>query len=146
MSESFNTVCPHCGQVNRLPREKSPRQAVCGACKEPLFSGAPIDVDGARFRRHLERDDLPLVVDFWAPWCGPCRSMAPAFAQVASTIEPRARFLKVNVDVEQGLAASLGVQGIPALFVFAQGKVVAQQAGAMPATSLQTWVDRALLR
>ncbi len=146
MSDNFNTVCPHCGQVNRVARDRPARLATCGACKNPLFSGAPVDVDDARFRRHLERDGVPLVVDFWAPWCGPCRSMAPAFAQAAQATEPRARFLKVNVDLHQGLAASLGVQGIPALFIFANGEVVARQAGAMPAATLQTWVERALPR
>jgi thioredoxin 2 len=137
MSEDVHVVCPRCGQVNRIAAHKPARKAKCGACASELFSGRPVDVDSRRFQRHLERDSIPIVVDFWAPWCGPCRAMAPAFSQVADSTEPRARFLNVNVDTEQELAARLAVQGVPALFVFTNGKVAARQAGAMNATQLQ---------
>jgi thioredoxin 2 len=101
-----------------------------------------MEVDEARFKHHVERDGVPVVVDFWAAWCGPCRSMAPAFEQVAAELEPAARFLKVDVDSNKALAAQLGVQGIPALFVYRNGEVVGRQAGAMGAAELRNWVKR----
>jgi thioredoxin 2 len=142
MSESFHVVCPHCDAVNRIPRGRPAAQAVCGSCKGKLFEGRPIELDGKRFQRHAERSDIPLIADFWAPWCGPCRAMAPILERAAQELEPRARFVKVNVDDEPELASRLGVQGIPALFALKKGIVVARQAGLADLGTLQGWVGR----
>jgi thioredoxin 2 len=115
--------------VNRVPSDRPATEAVCGACKAQLFPGHPIALTGATFDRHLERTDAPVVVDFWAPWCGPCRAMAPIFERAAKELEPRARFAKVNVDEEPAISARYGIRGIPTLIVFDHGKVVKQHAG-----------------
>jgi thioredoxin 2 len=140
MSDTFHIVCPSCDSVNRLPRSKPARAAKCGRCGASLFSGKPIELGGQRFKRHVSRNDIPVVVDFWAPWCGPCRSMAPVFEQAARELEPAARFVKVNVDDEPGLATEFGIQGIPALFVFRNGRVASRQAGLMDQASLRRWI------
>jgi thioredoxin 2 len=129
MSETVQVVCPRCDATNRLPAERDARAAKCGRCKSALFSGKPVDLSGSRFGKHLSSSDLPLIVDFWASWCGPCKSMAPVFEKAAQTLEPRARFIKIDVDAEPELAQQLGVRGIPALFLFKEGKVAEHHAG-----------------
>jgi thioredoxin 2 len=140
MTKSLHVVCPRCDAINRVPQERPASQAVCGSCKAKLFEGNPIELDGARFQRHTERSDIPVIADFWAPWCGPCQAMAPIFERAAKELEPKARFVKVNVDNEPALAGRLGVQGIPALFVLKKGAVVARQAGLASLSTLQNWV------
>ena len=137
-----HVVCPHCDSVNRLPAAKDARAAKCGKCGRPLFSGEPAAASAAGFQKQIERSDIPVVVDFWATWCGPCRMMAPAYAQVASEMEPRMRFLKVDTEAEQALAARYQIRSIPTLMVFRGGKVVAQQAGAMDAGRLKAWLGQ----
>jgi thioredoxin 2 len=106
-------VCPHCDAVNRVLSERLTDAPVCGSCKQPLFLGSPLEVTEAQFKSQLAHTEVPVIVDFWAPWCAPCRSMAPTFERAAAAVEPRARFLKVNTDNEQALAGSLDVRGNP---------------------------------
>ena len=144
MTQAVHVVCPHCDAVNRVPAERLGEEAKCGKCREPLFAGAPLALDEGRFAKHLGRGDLPLVVDFWAPWCAPCRAMAPAFEAVARRIEPRARLIKVNTEEAQALAGLHGIRSIPTLVVFRGGREVARTSGAMDAAALENWIRRSL--
>jgi thioredoxin 2 len=142
MAETLHIVCPHCDAVNRVPAGKLAGGPNCGRCHKALFTGAPVALDEARFVKHVGASDLPIIADFWAAWCGPCRAMAPVFERAAASLEPKARFVKVDVDANPGLAGRLGVQGIPALFAFQGGKVVAHQAGVANAALFAEWADR----
>lgn len=138
-SATLNIVCPHCDTANRVPRERLAERPSCGACKAPLFDAHPVELGGAAFRRHVASSDLPLIVDFWAPWCAPCRAMAPVFERAARALEPHARFAKVNTDEEQELARSLDIRGIPTLAIFKGGKEVARTAGVMDEARFVAW-------
>jgi thioredoxin 2 len=140
MSESKIIVCPHCHAPNRVPVERLAEGGTCGKCKSALFLGEPLELNAASFDQHVGRSDIPVVVDFWAPWCGPCRSMAPAFAQAARELEPQFRLVKVNTEEEQALGARFGIRSIPTLAVFRGGREVARQAGAMDAANLKRWI------
>lgn len=133
-------VCPHCTAINRVPADRPAKKAKCGGCHKALFEGKPVAVSAAGFATHVQRNDIPVVADFWAAWCGPCRAMAPAFERAAGEMEPQVRFLKVDTDAEQGLAAQYNIRSIPTLLLFRGGKVVAQRAGASDAASLQAWI------
>lgn len=135
----MHVVCPHCDTVNRIPDGKPAGRGKCGRCGRALFGGYPLALTSERFRTHAEKGDLPLLVDFWAPWCGPCRAMAPAFEQAAGTLEPRVRLVKVNTDEEQRLAAAFGIQSVPTLALIHKGREIARTAGTMPAATLVQW-------
>jgi thioredoxin 2 len=134
-----NAVCPACGTVNRIAEDRA-AEALCGKCGQPIFDGHPIEVSDASAERHLTRSDVPVVLDFWAPWCAPCRAMAPVFEAAAQALEPRFRLLKVNTDEEQGLAARFDIRAIPTFVIVRNGKEVARTAGAMQPARFIEWV------
>ncbi len=140
MNGSSIVVCPDCQAVNRIPSARLEDGPKCGKCKQPLFSGRPIALGDRTFDRHLNRSDLPLVVDFWAPWCGPCKMMAPYFEQAAAELEPRVRFGKVNTDENPMLAQRYGISSIPTTAVFKNGREVVRQPGAMNLQQLMQWL------
>ena len=142
MADVYQIVCPRCAATNRLPVERDPDTAKCGACHVALFNGQPAEVDTAVLERHLRGNDIPVLLDVWAPWCGPCRSMAPAFARAAMLLEPGIRLLKLNADTAPDMTARLQVQGIPALLLFHRGEVLARTAGAMNANHIVAWARR----
>ena len=139
MSETFQLVCGHCGQINRLPAGRAPTQGKCGKCHAPLFSGHPIEVDQAAFERHVAHSDLPLLVDVWAPWCGPCRAMAPMFARAAEALEPRVQLLKLNSDEAPEISAKFGISGIPTRLLLQKGRELARISGAMDSQRIVAW-------
>jgi thioredoxin 2 len=140
VTDTLHIVCPHCGSVNRVPSVRLAERPNCGQCHALLFTGCPITLTAVNFDRHASRGDIPLVVDFWAPWCGPCRTMAPAFEQAARMLEPQVRLAKVNTEEEQGLAARFGIVSIPTLMIFRAGQQVARQSGAFGLQDIVRWV------
>lgn len=142
MSAVTHVVCPHCDGVNRVPAARLSEHPRCGTCHQPLFSGSPLELDAGRFRCHVESSDLPVLVDFWAPWCEPCRAMAPVFAQAAAQYDTRLRLAKVNTEAQPGLAGQYGIRSIPTLVLFRQGREIDRVSGALPAAQLTAWIQR----
>ncbi len=140
MSDSLHVVCPHCDSINRVPVQRLGAGPKCGKCHGPLFAGKPLPLDQGRFTRHIERSDLPVLVDFWADWCGPCHMMAPAFEQAAQDLEPRVRLVKVNTEQAQQVATQYGIRSIPTLMLFKNGREAARVSGAMNHAQLLGWV------
>jgi thioredoxin 2 len=140
MTEPLQVVCPHCHVINRVPAGRLAEGGICGKCKRALFSGHPLELDGASFERHVGASDIPLVVDFWAPWCSPCRMMAPHFEKAAAELEPQVRLAKLNTEAEQAIAARYAIRSIPTLVVFRRGREIARQSGAMDGPGLIRWV------
>ena len=134
-------VCPHCQSANRIPTARLGDNPRCGKCKQPLFTGRPIVLTDQTFDRHLSRSEVPLVVDFWAPWCGPCKMMVPFFEQAASELEPHVRLVKVNTDENPMLAQRYQINSIPTTAVFKGGREAARQPGAMNLPQLLQWIQ-----
>ncbi|MDD4882277.1 MAG: thioredoxin TrxC [Gallionellaceae bacterium] len=137
-------VCPHCGAVNRVPAERLGDQPKCGKCAGAVLPPAPIELNAASFDRFAARDGLPILVDFWAPWCGPCKQFAPTFAQMAGQYSGQVRFVKVNTEVEQGLAARHNIRSIPTLALFRNGRELDRVSGALPGPQLAAWLRQHL--
>ena len=154
MTDSFNSssneappdarhiVCPHCDAVNRVPLAKLAQGPACGTCGKALFTGVPLELSSARFEKHVARSQIPVLVDFWAPWCGPCRSMAPSYAQAAMQLEPQFRVVKLDTEQARELAARYAIRSIPTLALFKNGREVARQPGAMDAAGIVAWARK----
>lgn len=137
---TLHIVCPHCQAVNRMAAERLSQHPRCGQCKEAVFTGHPLELTGRDFQQHISRNDIPVVVDFWAPWCGPCKMMAPAYAQAAAALEPQVRLAKLNTEQEQGIAGQFNIRSIPTMVIFKSGRETARVSGAMNAADIARWV------
>ncbi len=144
MTDSLHLVCPHCDSVNRVPPDKLGEQPTCGKCKQALFNAHPVELNANNFMQHISRNDIPVLVDFWAPWCGPCSMMAPAYEKVAQRMEPELRVAKLNTEEAQEIAEQYNIQSIPTLALFKNGLEVARKLGAMDAVLIQAWVKAKL--
>lgn len=141
MTDSLHIVCPDCHTTNRVRKDQLTSAPDCGICKKPLFQGHPVALDEAAFDKHIARNQIPVLVDFWAPWCGPCRMMAPAYEQAAKTLEPRFRLAKVDTEAVPSLGARYNIRSIPTLALFKDGREIARQPGAMGATDIVRWAQ-----
>ncbi len=140
MSDFIHIVCPYCKGTNRLPEDKLSNTAKCGRCKEQLFDTKPISLTTDNISQHLEKNDIPVLIDFWAPWCGPCKMMAPNFEEAAKNFQTKVRFAKVNTEDQQSLGAHFNIRSIPTLILFKQGREIDRISGALDASALTDWL------
>ncbi len=141
MSDSVHIVCPNCDATNRIPADRLTNRPKCGRCKAPVFTGRPVVLTSGNFQAHIANTDVPVVVDFWVPWCGPCRMMAPAFEQAAAQLEPHVRLAKLDTEAEPAIGAQFAIRSIPTLVVFRNGREVVRQPGAIPnIAQLVSWI------
>ncbi|MFB0935366.1 MAG: thioredoxin TrxC [Propionivibrio sp.] len=144
MEDTIQLVCPHCVTINRVLPDRLQERPVCGRCKQLLLTEEPMELTTQNFDRHVNNSDLPILVDFWAPWCGPCRTMGPVIAEAARVLAPNVRVGKLNTEDESAIAARFAIRSIPTLAVFRRGTLVQQQAGAVPLPQLLAWVRAAV--
>lgn len=146
MPNSRQIVCPQCMAINRIPDDRPAQAAKCGKCGSALFVGKPVEADAAMFERQTGRSEVPVLVDVWAPWCGPCRMMAPEFEAAAGMLEPGMRLIKLNSDNEQAVAGRLGIRGIPTMLLYRGGAELARISGAMTSRQIVDWAREQLAR
>ena len=138
---AIHVVCPHCGGINRLPSERLAEKPSCGKCHKPVLDGVPVNLSSPSFDRFISKNELPVVVDFWAAWCGPCKMMAPVFSQAASEMATQFRFAKVDTEQAQDIAARYNIRSIPTMIMFKNGKEIDRVAGAMDQSGLKRWLS-----
>jgi thioredoxin 2 len=141
MSDSLHIVCPHCETLNRIPNQRLGGRPNCGQCHQPLFTAHPVELTGANFVKYVKRNEIALLVDFWAPWCGPCLAMAPQFVQAAAQLEPQVRTAKVDTQAHQDLASQYQIRSIPTLVLFRGGHEVARQSGSIGTAEIVRWAQ-----
>ena len=141
MSKYTHIVCPYCDGTNRIPSDKTPNEAKCGRCKKSILDTTPIELSTKNIDQHIKKNDIPVIIDFWAPWCGPCKMMAPNFEQASRNFRARVRFAKVNTEEQQSIAGHFNIRSIPTLILFKDGKEIDRVSGALDANQLTQWIN-----